>query len=227
MPIASQNSPLARRREKEKDRRRFDIIEAARAVFLARGYAGASMDDIAREAGITKPTVYSYFRTKDGLYYTLTLPVIERLHGDMAAMRDKMDRKEYMSGREIFRDHFRTYHALFSGDPGALRLFLLLQHEGTIRQVDGEIRTLIKGQVKERYEGMRAIYGAAIKEGLIRNVNVYHLVDMLWGSFQGIVQSATIKAMEGSAGNGMKLSRIVGPTLEFAEKVIADALVKK
>jgi len=217
-------SPLAKRREKDKDRRRFDIIEAARTVFLARGYAGASMDDIAREAGITKPTVYSYFRTKDELYYTLTLPVMDRLRGDMAIMQGKMERGEYVTGREIFHDHFGTYHALFSGDPGALRLFLLLQQEGIIRHVDGKIRSRIKGQVKERYGGMRTIYSAAIRRGLIRDVNVYHLVDTIWGSFQGIVQSAAGKAIDGGPDGEAKLARILGPTLEFAEKVIADAL---
>lgn len=226
-PDITQESPLTRRREKDKDRRRFDIIEAARAVFLARGYAGASMDDIAREAGITKPTVYSYFRTKDELYYTLTLPVMDRLREDLAIMRRKLERGEYGSGREIFRDHFGTYHALFTGDPGALRLFLLLQQEGIIRHVDGEIRSRINVQVKERYEGMRMIYAAAIGKNLIRDVNVYHLVDMIWGAFQGIIQSTGSKTMDCDSGADKKTARILEPTLDFAEKLIADALVQE
>src|SRR3954454_19044118 len=36
--------------------------------FAARGYAGASMVDIARRAGISKPLIYQYFGSKDGLY---------------------------------------------------------------------------------------------------------------------------------------------------------------
>ena len=223
-PDITHESPLARRREKEKDRRRQDIIEAARKVFFASGYARASMDDIAREAGVTKPTVYSYFRTRDELYYSLTLPVMERLRSDMEAMREKTLSGQYRSGREIIRDHFRTYHALCSGDPGALRLFLLLQREGVFRHVDGEIQARINVQVKERYEGMRMIYAAAIERKLIRNVNVYHLVDMIWGAIQGIIQSTDSKTMDRGAGDDKKTARILEPTLDFAEKVIADAL---
>jgi AcrR family transcriptional regulator len=44
------------------------IIAAAVDEFAARGYAGASMVVIARRAGISKPLVYQYFGSKDGLY---------------------------------------------------------------------------------------------------------------------------------------------------------------
>ncbi len=220
-------SPIARRREKEKDRRRQEIMEAAKKVFFARDYARASMDDIAREAGVTKPTVYSYFRTRDELYYSLTLPVIERLNSDMEAMRAKMNAGSYPSGREILRDHFRTYHEISAADPGALRLLLLMQQPGIIRNVEADIRASILSRVKERYEGMRAIYAAAIERKLIREVNVHHLVDMIWGTFQGIIQSTGAKTMDGGPEADEKLARILGPTLDFAEKVIADALALK
>jgi AcrR family transcriptional regulator len=44
------------------------IVEVAVTEFAARGYARASMVDIARRAGISKPLVYQYFGSKDGLY---------------------------------------------------------------------------------------------------------------------------------------------------------------
>ena len=43
------------------------IIAAARTLFLERGYRDTSLDDVAAEAGVTKPTVYSHFRSKEGL----------------------------------------------------------------------------------------------------------------------------------------------------------------
>ena len=46
------------------------IIAAAVDEFAARGYAGASMVDIAQRAGISKPLIYQYFGSKDGLYLT-------------------------------------------------------------------------------------------------------------------------------------------------------------
>jgi AcrR family transcriptional regulator len=44
------------------------ILEVAGRVFAARGYHAASMDEIAAAADVTKPLVYSYFGSKEGLY---------------------------------------------------------------------------------------------------------------------------------------------------------------
>lgn len=44
------------------------ILDAATAEFGTRGYAFASLADIATSAGISKPMVYAYFGSRDGLY---------------------------------------------------------------------------------------------------------------------------------------------------------------
>src|SRR2546428_13985678 len=67
------------------------MLRAAADVFGERGYHGASMDEIAARAGITKPMLYSYFDSKEGLFAAcgeaaaalLTEPVREA-----AAVRD-------------------------------------------------------------------------------------------------------------------------------------------
>ena len=49
--------------------RKFDqVLEGAREVFLASGFEGASVDDIARAAGVSKATLYSYFPDKRLLF---------------------------------------------------------------------------------------------------------------------------------------------------------------
>jgi len=49
--------------------RKFDqVIEGARTVFMANGFEGASVDDIAREAGVSKATLYNYFPDKRLLF---------------------------------------------------------------------------------------------------------------------------------------------------------------
>jgi len=44
------------------------IIKAAEGEFSLRGFEGANIENIAREAGVTKQLVYHYFRNKDQLY---------------------------------------------------------------------------------------------------------------------------------------------------------------
>lgn len=47
------------------------ILTGALEVFTLRGYAAASMDRIAAAAGVSKPTLYSYFQDKEGLFVAL------------------------------------------------------------------------------------------------------------------------------------------------------------
>src|SRR5215510_13378788 len=48
--------------------KRQQIVEGARAIFLAQGFDAASMNDIARAAGVSKGTLYVYFDNKEQLF---------------------------------------------------------------------------------------------------------------------------------------------------------------
>ena len=49
--------------------RKFDqVVEGARTVFMREGFEGASVDEIARDAGVSKATLYSYFPDKQHLF---------------------------------------------------------------------------------------------------------------------------------------------------------------
>ena len=48
--------------------KRRQIVDGARAVFLAQGFDAASMNDIARAAGVSKGTLYVYFKHKEELF---------------------------------------------------------------------------------------------------------------------------------------------------------------
>ena len=60
-----QSSRAAERLDSAKCRQ---IMEGARAVFLAQGFDGASMGEIARRAGVSKGTLYVYFDSKEALF---------------------------------------------------------------------------------------------------------------------------------------------------------------
>jgi AcrR family transcriptional regulator len=61
-------APAIDRPADEDNAKRRQIVEGARAVFLSRGFDAASMMDIAREAGVSKGTLYVYFKDKDELF---------------------------------------------------------------------------------------------------------------------------------------------------------------
>lgn len=61
------------RKEKEREIRRKDIINAAEKVFFQKGYNNATMDDVAREAEYSKRTVYIYFDSKEQIYFEIMI----------------------------------------------------------------------------------------------------------------------------------------------------------
>jgi len=68
------------------------LLELAEALFAERGYAGASMDELARRAGVTKPVVYELFGSKDGVFGACVERSIEGLAADIsAAVRAETD----------------------------------------------------------------------------------------------------------------------------------------
>ncbi|WP_128514692.1 TetR/AcrR family transcriptional regulator [Tabrizicola thermarum] len=80
------------RRQQNRLNRERAILDAALKVFAAQGYTGASMDAVAAEAGVTKPTLYSYFPSKESLFQAMMLgkrdvmlDVFEHPSGDMVA----------------------------------------------------------------------------------------------------------------------------------------------
>ncbi len=59
------------RRARAETAKQTQILEGARKVFLAHGFDAASMEEIARTAGVSKGTLYSYFESKDALFRAL------------------------------------------------------------------------------------------------------------------------------------------------------------
>lgn len=64
---------LLPRRQQNRIYRERRILEAALKVFSETGYSGATMDAVAIEAGLSKPTLYQYFESKEALFSALML----------------------------------------------------------------------------------------------------------------------------------------------------------
>lgn len=67
------------RREQNKINSRIRILKASRKLFSKKGYEQAMIDDIAREAEVSKATLYNYFPNKESLLIGIEQEVIEEL----------------------------------------------------------------------------------------------------------------------------------------------------
>ena len=55
------------------------ILEGATRIFLEEGYAGTTMDRVAAAAGVSKPTIYSHFHDKEGLFNALMAQMVQKM----------------------------------------------------------------------------------------------------------------------------------------------------
>lgn len=80
--MASENS------KQKRSKKEANIIDAAEKVFSAVGYSNTKMEEIAKEAGVSKGTVYFYFDTKENLYMAVTYRALQLLNDSLYRTRD-------------------------------------------------------------------------------------------------------------------------------------------
>jgi TetR/AcrR family transcriptional regulator, mexJK operon transcriptional repressor len=89
------HTPAETQGEPRSVRKRRAILEAATTLFLANGYRGTSMDEIAAVAGVSKQTVYKHFADKERLFVEIVTTTVDEIsdavHEEVLALRDSGD----------------------------------------------------------------------------------------------------------------------------------------
>ena len=65
------------------------ILDAARSVFMQRGFFGARMQDIADQAGINKAMLHYYFRSKDKMFESIFTEAMDKFFGEVLIILNK------------------------------------------------------------------------------------------------------------------------------------------
>ncbi len=91
------------------------LLEAAARVYAARGFAGATLDDVAEEAGLTKGAVYGHFGSKDNLLVALMEEYLAAEVAEQVALfdRDETTWARPFSGSDRWMDEIDETPAAF------------------------------------------------------------------------------------------------------------------
>jgi AcrR family transcriptional regulator len=114
--------PPARKRLPRAERER-QMLEQARVLFARRGFASVSVDEIAAAVGVTKPMIYSYFGSKEGLFAAATAQASADLRETVkeAARLDRPAAERLWSGvRAVFEfveDNAEAWDLLYPSGP--------------------------------------------------------------------------------------------------------------
>jgi len=102
------------------------LMEAALDLFTARGYSATTVREIVKAAGVTKPALYYYFKSKEGVYLEILNGAVDTLRTTLEAqprdarraeegLRDFCDTAFVLFGRNM--RVVRLVHAIFYGPP--------------------------------------------------------------------------------------------------------------
>jgi len=127
------------RKERDTERRRFDIFRAAEKIFTEKGYHGATLEEIAKAAGYAVGTIYTYFKNKEDLYHSLLRSNTDELAAqEDAAVANISDPEERLRTRiKTVLHYIEDHHSLLA--------YHLVQPDG-----QGDVECMAKEQMQER-----------------------------------------------------------------------------
>ncbi len=152
---------------------RLAILDAALEVFSAQGFRGATVDQIASEAGLSKPNLLYYFPSKEAMYDAVLSQLLDTWLDPLRTLDPEGDPlEEILSYVRLKLEMSRDY-------PRESRLFAneIVQGAPRIHQV---LSTDLKRLVDEKSEVIRGW----IDSGQLAPVHPYHLIFSIWSLTQ-------------------------------------------
>jgi len=149
------------------------ILDAALQVFSENGFRGATLDQIAAVAGLSKPNMLYYFAGKEAIYRTLLNRLLETWLKPLESIDPNGD-----PHKEIMR--YVCAKLEFSREfPRESRLFAIEILNGAPRlsdELDGPLKSLVDRTVR--------IFRGWMQKGLLAEVDPYHLIFSIWATTQ-------------------------------------------
>lgn len=149
------------------------ILEAALDVFSLRGYRGATIDQIAEAAGMSKPNLLYYFPSKEDIHRRLLAGLLDLW---LAPLRELDAAGDPMT--EI-RSYIRRKIEMARDLPRQSRLFANEMLQGAPHAVD-----MLAGDLKALVDDKARILEQWMDEGKLVRTDAYHLIFSIWATTQ-------------------------------------------
>jgi TetR/AcrR family transcriptional regulator len=196
--VAARKTRIQLKREKE-------ILDCALEVFAAFGFHGATIDKIADKAGLSKPNLLYYFRSKEQVYRALLARTMEGWLDPLMAIdgggEPLEELKRYISAKM----------EMSFANPRASRLFAIEVQSGAA-QLRDLMRTTLKAIVDEKAQ----VIQKWMDQGRLRPVDPKHLIFSIWSITQHYADFAA------------QIETLLGETYdrENAKRAVLDILLR-
>jgi AcrR family transcriptional regulator len=167
-PNARRSKPVRRKPRADAQRNRERVLEVAKQAFTRHG-ASASLDEIAKDAGVGAGTLYRHFPTRDALIEAVYRTEVEKLAAAEGKFAETLPPLEALRAwMKLFVDYVEAKHIIapalntYAGGPSKL-------YETSKTQISGAINALVKRAIQsgdirkdlEPFDLLRALIGVA------------------------------------------------------------------
>ena len=203
-----------KRRTRIQTEKREIILEAALDVFAQHGFRGATIDQIAEAAGMSKPNLLYYFRSKEDIHVTLMQRLLETW---LAPLRELDDIGDPMTE---LRSYIRRKLEMARDYPRESRLFA-----NEILQGAPRIMPMLEGELKGLVDEKAEIIRGWMRDGRIVRTDPWHLIFAIWATTQHYADfDVQVRAVLGSDRGGEGRFE---DAARFLEQLFIDGLKPK
>lgn len=207
---------IEERKEREKQMRRQQIMDAAKKVFASKGFGRATMENIAEEAEFSPATLYLYFKNKDELCASLNLRMLQDL---ITRMEDVRDRKGLSPETRIMALEKALYEAYLT-DPLNVINVLRFQSKERLRTLSPELSSQIRECTKQYIGAIADLFEKGVREGVFLDCHPVAFAEIIWSVFSGLVLNEDTK-------EGLDEGKdLLEPTLILALEIIGRGIMK-
>lgn len=168
---------LEKKRDSKKNIKRKKIIDSASNLFSRNSYHEVMMEDVAKMSGIAKGTVYTYFSSKEELYFSIMRLRMEKLTTSLKEkIKDETSRVDSLHSFVIHLYMFMMKYRDF---------FLMYQKESL--KAENELCSELVILEKELKSLLAGIIESGKSENLFRNIETDFAVDIILGSVYGTI----------------------------------------
>ncbi|MCA9733789.1 MAG: TetR/AcrR family transcriptional regulator [Deferribacteres bacterium] len=207
---------IAERKEREKEQKRNDIVDAAERLFFSNGFANTTMDEVAKEAEFSKGTLYLYFKSKEDLYLAITTRALNLLEHTFRSAIAKG-----RTGLEKVRSIGESYIGFATEYPDYFNAMVYYEsNDVDLKDSEGNAQAC-------EIQGMKTLQVVAeaimigMQDGSIRDdLDPMLVATVLWGNSTGMITITTLKGEHLTEQHGMNIDDVIATSFEMTMRAL-------
>jgi AcrR family transcriptional regulator len=169
---------IPERKERERERRKEEILDAAQRVFVEKGLTIATVDDIAAAAELGKGTLYLHFESKEDIYLALMMRGLRLLYSVFGEIIS-----HETSVVKILHRLEKAYVEFFNTQRHYFRMLNSAHTSNVHKEVSEAMRAAYAAESQKNWEQIIDLFNRGVREKRIRNdINPIEMAVIIWSN---------------------------------------------